>query len=86
MREGRVPAVRRGNPSTWLIPAAFVRDGALLKGLTGLGTVLADSNFTAEQALTWIFTPDDSLPGRPIDALATGAHREVCRRAQAAAL
>ncbi|HNN49358.1 MAG TPA: Rv2175c family DNA-binding protein [Marmoricola sp.] len=32
--------------------------------------------------LEWIFTEDDSLPGRPIDALRENRGAEVKRRAQ----
>ncbi len=35
--------------------------------------------------LRWLFTPDDSLPGTPIDALRGGRKTEVRRRAQALA-
>jgi hypothetical protein len=36
--------------------------------------------------LEWLFTADDSLPGRPIDALRENRGSEVKRRAQVLAL
>ena len=35
--------------------------------------------------MRWLFTPDDSLPGTPADALRAGRKTEVRRRAQALA-
>ena len=67
------------------VPAHFILDGALLKGLPGTLTVLADAGFDDEEALRWLFTPDDSLPGSPVQALAENRGREVKRRAQAIA-
>ena len=45
--------------------------------ITALMSAAAD-----EAALRWLFTPDESLPGRPIDALREGHKTEVRRRAQ----
>ena len=47
--------------------------------------MLYDGGFTEEEILAYLFTPDDSLPGRPIDALHGHGAREVIRRAQAMA-
>jgi len=47
--------------------------------------VLHDGGYEDEQALRWLFTPDDTLPGRPIDALRENRGTEVKRRAQAMA-
>ncbi|NKX51550.1 DNA-binding protein, partial [Arthrobacter deserti] len=38
-----------------------------------------------EEILRWLFTEDESLPGRPIDALREGRKTEIRRRAQALA-
>ncbi|MCK9922595.1 Rv2175c family DNA-binding protein [Frankia sp. AgPm24] len=67
------------------IPAEFIQAGAVVKGLPGLLTVLADAGFTDDEAMDWIFREDPSLPGTPIRALAENRGREVKRRAQAAA-
>lgn len=86
VRDGRLIAVRRGSPPSWQLPAAFLGENDLIKGLPGTVTVLHDAGFSDEESLRWLFTDDPSLPGRPVDALAAGRVREVHRRAQAAAL
>lgn len=68
------------------LPAAFISNGDVVKGLPGTLTVLADCGFTTEEALRWLFTTDDSLPGAPIEALVQNRGTEVRRRAQAMAL
>lgn len=67
------------------VPAAFLQDGAIVKGLSGLITVLHDAGFDDVAILTWVFTEDPTLPGRPIDALRENRGSEVKRRAQAMA-
>lgn len=67
------------------IPADLLMDGAIVKGVPGLLTVLHDGGYDDLEILTWLFTPDDSLPGRPIDALRENRGTEVKRRAQAMA-
>jgi hypothetical protein len=83
LREGRLVAVERGVPPTLQVPADFVCEGELVKGLCGTLTLLRDNGYTAAEALHWLFTPDDSLPGTPINALAANRGSEVKRRAQA---
>lgn len=78
-------AVRRGERNVWSIPEALLVDSEPMPDLRGTLTVLADSGFGAEESLRWLFTPDDSLPGTPIDALRAGRKTEVRRRAQALA-
>jgi Rv2175c C-terminal domain of unknown function len=68
------------------VPAELVMDGEVVKGVPGLLTLLADGGWDDREMLTWLFTPDDSLPGRPIDALRENRGSEVKRRAQALAL
>jgi hypothetical protein len=65
------------------VPAALVMDGQVVKGVPGVLTVLHDAAYDDREAITWLFTPDDSLPGRPIDALRENRGSEVKRRAQA---
>ena len=67
------------------IPADFLQDGAILKHLPGLLTVLKDGGFSDEEAFDWLFRADDSLPGTPIEAIARRRSTEVNRRAQALA-
>ena len=68
------------------IPAAFVGNGHLVKGLHGTLTLLVDCGFDEPEALRWLFTADDTLPGTPIQAIAEHRGTEVNRRAQALAL
>jgi hypothetical protein len=67
------------------IPAQFLQDGAVLKHLPGLLTVLRDGGFSEQEAFDWLFREDESLPGSPVAALRGNRHTEVTRRAQAAA-
>ncbi len=76
---------RRGERNVLSVPAALIADGAPLPELRGTLTVLADSGYDDEASLRWLFTPDDSLPGTPVDALRAGRKTEVRRRAQALA-
>ena len=64
------------------VPAEFLQDGLVVKGLPGLLTVLHDAGFDDRTCIEWIFT-DADLPGRPIDALRENRGSEVKRRAQA---
>ena len=68
------------------VPAELVMDGEIVKGVPGLLTLFADGGWDDREKLTWLFTADDSLPGRPIDALRENRGSEVKRRAQALAL
>ncbi|HET9900669.1 MAG TPA: Rv2175c family DNA-binding protein [Actinomycetes bacterium] len=67
------------------VPAAFVQEGKVLKGLPGTLTLLADSGFDDDASLRWLFTADESLPGTPAQALVENRGTEVRRRAQALA-
>ncbi|GAB3783430.1 Rv2175c family DNA-binding protein [Nocardioides ungokensis] len=66
------------------VPADFVQDGLVVKGLPGLLTVLHDGGYDDRECIAWLFT-DADLPGRPIDALRENRGSEVKRRAQAMA-
>ncbi|MCD6639380.1 MAG: transcriptional regulator [Nocardioides sp.] len=70
---------RPGRPP--MVPADFLQDGLVVKGLPGLLTVLHDQNFEDRECIAWLFT-DADLPGRPIDALRENRGSEVKRRAQ----
>ncbi|MGZ4595959.1 MAG: Rv2175c family DNA-binding protein [Actinomycetes bacterium] len=83
VRERQVIAVRRGENNALMVPEIFVQDGRVLKGLPGTLTLLADARYSDDEALRWLFTPDDTLPGSPVDALAANRGTEVKRRAQA---
>lgn len=66
------------------IPAEFIQDGAVVKGLPSTITLLSDAGYSDPEIIDWLFTAEDSLPGRPITALRENRGREVHRRAQAA--
>lgn len=78
-------AVRDPETSVRKVPALFMRENRVLESLKGTLTVLDDSGFTDEEAIVWLYTEDDSLPGRPIDALINGRKTEIRRRASALA-
>jgi hypothetical protein len=85
LRDGQLVAIRRDG--VLYVPAVFLTDeGTIVKGLPGTITVLADAGFSQDEMIRWLFTEDDSLPGRPIDQLRATGGREVKRRAQALAL
>ena len=65
------------------VPADFVFGGAVLKGLPGLLTVLADQGYDEQACLRWLYEEDPSLPGTPVQALRENRGTEVKRRAQA---
>lgn len=82
--EGQLIAVRDPE-GVRRVPALFMREDGVLDSLKGTLTVLKDSGFDDEEAVRWLYTEDDSLPGRPIDALHEGKKTEIRRRAQALA-
>ncbi|HEX4189786.1 MAG TPA: Rv2175c family DNA-binding protein [Marmoricola sp.] len=77
-----VPAAGAGQQ----VPAELIMDGEIVKGVPGLLTTLHDGQYDDREILTWLFTVDDTLPGRPIDALRENRGSEVKRRAQAMSL
>ncbi|GEA85502.1 MAG: Rv2175c family DNA-binding protein [Cellulomonas sp.] len=93
LQERKLVGVRRGEPRVLSVPERFLVPGhqdaaatgewAALPWLQGTLTVLADAGFSDEEAIVWLFTPDESLPGTPIDALRAGQKTEIRRRAQA---
>lgn len=80
------------------VPAAFLTADAdgrtvVVPALPGTLSVLFDAGFSPEEAVRWLFTPDESLaslgasrPTTPVAALAAGHKTEIRRRAQAEAL
>jgi hypothetical protein len=84
LRDRKLLAVTRPE-GTLSVPAAFLDGQQVVKGLSGTLTVLFDCGFDELEALRWLFTSDDTLPGTPIDALARHRNTEVNRRAQALA-
>jgi len=86
IREHQLAAAVIGGPgSGQRVPAGLVRDGVVVKGVPGVLTVLHDGGYDDRECITWLYTEDPSLPGRPIDALRENRGSEVRRRAQAMA-
>jgi len=84
LRDRKLLAVTRPE-GTKAVPAAFFDGRQVVKGLCGTLTLLFDCGFDELEALRWLFTADDSLPGTPIDAIVKHRGTEVNRRAQALA-
>ena len=83
IREHQLAAVVPAAGVGQKIPADLIMDGVVVKGVPGVLTVLHDAGFEDREVLRWLFTADDTLPGRPIDALRENRGAEVKRRAQA---
>jgi hypothetical protein len=83
--ERALAALRLGERKIRSVPAAFLQDGHVVESLKGTIVVLSDAGYSDEELITWLFTPDDSLRGRPIDALREGRKTEIRRRAQSLA-
>ena len=84
LRDRKLLAVTRPE-GTIAVPAAFLDGHQVVKGLCGTLTLLFDCGFDELEAMRWLFTADDSLPGTPIDAILEHRGTEVNRRAQALA-
>ena len=79
LRDG---ALVSGGPGQ--VPADFILNGAVVKGLPGVITLLRDAQYEDAEILDWLYREDDSLPGSPIQALRENRGTEVKRRAQVA--
>lgn len=82
LREGELLAVPHGERGAPHVPAAFLTEDRVLKGLTGTITVLHDAGFGPVEAVRWLFMPDDGLETTPIAALIGNRIKEVRRQAQ----
>lgn len=83
VREHQLVAVRHSALRQPAVPSECLLHGSIVKGLPGTLTLLGDHGFSESESIEWLFTADDSLPGRPIDALREDRGTEVRRRAQA---
>jgi hypothetical protein len=81
IRDRELLAVRRNG--TLRIPAELVAGRTVRKHLPGVLTVLFDAGYSEDEALRWLYTRDETLPGTPIVALDTELATEAKRRAQA---
>jgi hypothetical protein len=82
IRDGQLVAIRQDG--VLRIPAEFVADGLVVKGLPATVTLLRDNGYRDDEIVAWLFEADDSLPGSPMQALRENRGREVHRRAQIA--
>ena len=80
IREGSLLAVRRDGIR--LVPAELVANSTVLKHLPGVLTLLHDAGYNDEEALGWLYAPDEGF-GNAATALGGPQAREVKRRAQA---
>ena len=80
IRDHALIAVRRDG--VLRVPAELVAGDTVRKHLPGVLTLLYDAGYNDEEALRWLYTMDDSLPGLPAVALSGDRAREVKRRAQ----
>jgi hypothetical protein len=84
LRDRKLVAIRQPD-GTLGVPAAFLDGDQIIKGLHGTLTLLFDCGFDEPEAVRWLFTADETLPGTPIQAIAENRRTEVNRRAQAMA-
>ncbi|MFC7532669.1 Rv2175c family DNA-binding protein [Actinoplanes sp. GCM10030250] len=81
IREGALLAVRRDGVRR--VPAELVANDIVLKHLPGVLNLLHDAGYNDEEALEWLYRPDQDLGGSAAVALSGDLAREVKRRAQA---
>lgn len=62
------------------IPAEFVADGDIVRGLAGTITVLADAGYSDQEIIDWLFTPESGVTA--MTELRGGHIKAVRRRAQ----
>jgi len=84
LRDHKLLGVNRPDGSLAVL-AAFLFGDHVVKGLHGTLTLLFDCGFDDSEALRWLFTADETLPGTPIEAIVAHRGTEVNRRAQALA-
>ena len=84
IKDGGLLAVRREGEGL-VVPADCLDGDVPVKHLRGVLTLQRDARYTDEEALRWLTTADDSLPGTPLQALHENRATEVKRRAQAVA-
>lgn len=83
VRDGHLVATRTTS-GVRTIPASLIQDGAIVKSLSAVITLLRDARYGDDEIVEWLHRADDSLPGSPIDALRANRGSEVKRRAQVA--
>jgi hypothetical protein len=81
IRDHVLLAVRRDG--VLRVPVELVATPNVRKHLPGVLTLLHDAGYNDQEALRWLYTADDSLPGTPAEALSGAKATEIKRRAQA---
>jgi hypothetical protein len=83
IKDGKL-VITRDEQGRRVLPRIFVSQGAPLKGLPGVITLLRDGGYSDDDIIEWMLRIDETLPGTPAQALAENRGTEVKRRAQAA--
>ena len=83
VRDGHLVAVQ-DEEGRKCVPALLIRDGAVVKWLPSVITMLRDAHYADHEIVDWLFREDDSLSGSPIEALRANRGSDVKRRAQVA--
>ena len=81
IRDGELLAFRRDGIR--VVPADLVANSTVLKHLPGVLTLLRDAGYNDEEALRWLYEPDETVDGCAAKGLGGDRAREVKRRAQA---
>jgi hypothetical protein len=85
LKDGKVLGSRRPDDDILCILADQIDDeGNPVKHLPAVITLLRDARYSDEEALRWLTTADESIPGTPLQALRDNRGTEIKRRAQAA--
>lgn len=82
VKDGTFLALRRAD-GVLVVPERQLDGDQPVKHLVPVLRLLRDARYSTEEAWRWLSTPDDSLPGSPLDALHENRATEVKRRAQA---
>lgn len=82
VKEGRVLTVK-DEAGRSVVPVGQLDGTEPVKHLPAVLTLLRDARYSEEEALRWLTTADESLPGTPLQALHENRATEVKRRAQA---
>ena len=84
LKDGKVIGSRRpGDDVLCILADQLEDDGTPVKHLPAVITLLRDGRYSDEEVLTWLTTPDDTIPGTPLQALRENRGTEIKRRAQA---
>ncbi|HLP23262.1 MAG TPA: Rv2175c family DNA-binding protein [Microbacteriaceae bacterium] len=83
IEDRHLPGTRRDG--VLVVPAEFLRDGAVIPEIQGTAILLADAGFSADEIVNWLLEPEPSIGDTPIAALRAGRKSFVRRVAQSLA-